>query len=194
MKDYIADWLKESAQTLQSTTACVFEIKQFAEAVTTCLGRGHKVLAFGNGGSASQADHFAGELIGRFRREREPMPALALNTSTNLLTAIGNDYGFETIFARQTQTLANNGDVAIGITTSGSSPNILKGLAAAKEQGATTILLTSQRAPSVPASVNIAVLVPCDDTAHIQEAHLAILHVVCEAAEMAITEKGTNKE
>lgn len=155
------------------------EILRLGDLVGTALESGGKLLIFGNGGSAADAQHIAAEFTGRYLTERRPLAALALTTDTSALTAIGNDYGVEHIFARQIQALGRKGDVALAISTSGRSPNIIAGLRAAAELGLTTVLLTSQKAPELDPPWELVLRVPSDSTPLIQECHLAIGHIVC---------------
>lgn len=143
-----------------------------------CLASGGKILAFGNGGSATQADHLVGELVGRFQFTRRPLAAVSLPSSPGAVTCIANDFGFEELFARQIEALARPGDVAVGFTTSGQSNNVLRGLAAARSAGIGTVALTGGSGlTSVPADHQI--VVPSTSTARIQEMHLVIIHVWC---------------
>jgi len=155
-------------------------IVDFATRLDAALRRGGKALVFGNGGSAADAQHFAAELTGRYARERAPLPAIALTTDTSALTAIGNDYGFAEIFARQVRALAAADDVAVGLTTSGRSENVLRALDAARERGALAVGLTGTPHASLAAHCDLVLAVPSDKTARIQEAHIVILHAVCE--------------
>jgi D-sedoheptulose 7-phosphate isomerase len=140
------------------------------------------VLVFGNGGSAADAQHFAAELLGRYEKERKAWPAIALTTDTSALTAIGNDYGFDRVFARQLEALGKKGDVAIGISTSGNSPNVLRALEAANDRGLITVALTGKggKAGSIAAH---HIAVNEDRTARVQEVHATVLHVICELVE-----------
>lgn len=156
-----------------------------ADLCLTAFGAGGKVLIFGNGGSAAESQHFATELSIRFARTRRALPALALTTDSSALTAAGNDLGFERIFARQVEALGRPGDVAIGISTSGASPNVLMGLRVAREQGLGTIAMTGAN-PGLLASCDIVLAVPEPVTARIQEAQLTQLHILCELIERAI--------
>jgi D-sedoheptulose 7-phosphate isomerase len=140
---------------------------------------GHKVLIFGNGGSAATAQHLAGELVGRYKVERSPLPALALTADSSVLTCIGNDYAFAEVFARQVQALTGPGDLVIGITTSGHSANVLRGLGAARLQGAHTLALTGQAGLAEPLADTV-LAAPSLVTARIQEEHDAIIHAWCE--------------
>ena len=157
-----------------------------AGAIASALRQGHAVFTFGNGGSAADAQHFAAELVGRYERHRKAWPAIALTTDTSALTAVSNDYGFEHVFARQLEALGREGDVAIGISTSGSSPNVLRGLEAAKERGLVTIALTGRGgAAGTIAAHHIAVQE--ERTSRVQEVHATVLHVMCELIEKELS-------
>ncbi|MBV9958357.1 MAG: D-sedoheptulose 7-phosphate isomerase [Acidobacteria bacterium] len=158
-------------------------IHQCAREITDALKRGQKVLIFGNGGSASDAQHIAAEFVGRYERERRAWPAIALTTDTSALTAISNDYGFEGVFARQVEALAQPGDVVIGISTSGNSPNVIAAIMAARKIGCRTIGLTGAKGKKLASLCDAAVLAPSARTARIQEAHIAIGHIWCELAD-----------
>jgi D-sedoheptulose 7-phosphate isomerase len=162
---------------------CAGPVVEAADIIQRSLRRGGKVLLFGNGGSASDAQHVAAELVGRFARERAPLPAIALTTDTSALTAIANDYGFEEVFARQVRALGRPGDVAVAISTSGNSPNVLRGAEAAREMGMTVVALTGAGGGALAAASDLCVNVPSDDTPRIQECHLTVEHVLCEAVE-----------
>ncbi|MFI4889130.1 MAG: SIS domain-containing protein [Steroidobacterales bacterium] len=169
--------------TEQSLPALKQQIQDTGAIIIDGLKRGRKVLAFGNGGSASQASHLAGELIGRYSRSRRPYPAIALVGDPGVLTCIANDFGYPALFERQVEALAQSGDLAIGFSTSGKSPNVLAGLAAARRQGAVTIALTGAAGLAAPEADHV-LAVPCTTTAHIQEVHLMILHLWCELLEL----------
>jgi D-sedoheptulose 7-phosphate isomerase len=154
-----------------------------AQALSDALRAGHKLLVFGNGGSASDAQHLAAELVGRFMKERAAMPALALTVDTSILTAIANDYSFRQVFVRQIEALGRPGDVAMGISTSGESPNVLAALQAAKTLGLKTIALTGRDGGAVGRAADIHVNVPDQNTARVQEVHRTLLHVMCEVIE-----------
>jgi D-sedoheptulose 7-phosphate isomerase len=154
-----------------------------AQALINSLRSGGKILVCGNGGSAADAQHFAAELIGRFEQERGSLPAIALTTDTSILTAVGNDYGFDSVFERQVKGLGRGGDVLIGISTSGNSPNVLRAVARARESGLTTIGLLGNDGGKIAPLVDIPVIVPHRVTARIQEAHIFILHYWAGAAE-----------
>ena len=154
-----------------------------AEAIVNALGRDGRVLVFGNGGSAAEAQHFAAELSGRFERDRRALAAVALTTDTSVLTAIGNDYGFDRVFARQVEALGRRGDVAVAISTSGASPNAVEGLRTAGGLGMTRIALTGRDGGALGRQADIHVNVPETGTARIQEAQLTLIHILCDLVE-----------
>ena len=158
-------------------------IAEAASRLGRALRAGGKILAFGNGGSAADAQHFAAELVGRYKRERAAWPAIALTTDTSALTAIGNDYGFDEVFARQVRGLAAQGDAVVALSTSGTSRNVLRALEAAGEAGAYRIALSGRDGGSMRSACELPIIVPSDDTARIQEAHITILHIMCELIE-----------
>ena len=168
---------------------CIASLQPASDAVTealiACIGRGGKILAFGNGGSATQASHLVEELIGRFKETRRALPAISLVGDAGVITCIANDFGYGALFERQVQGLAIRGDVVIGITTSGKSENVLRGLKAAKEKNATTIALCGKNGLR-GADADHIVAVPTDVGAHIQEVHLMLLHVWCTSIDAAI--------
>jgi len=141
------------------------------------------VLVFGNGGSASDAQHFAAEFVGRFQKERRAVAAIALTTDTSILTAIGNDYAFDRVFARQIEGLGESGDVAIGITTSGGSKNVVEALTMAKDRGLTTVAVTGRDGGDAGRIADVHLNVPDRSTARVQEVHRTLLHVICELVE-----------
>ena len=154
-----------------------------AQAISDALKAGNKLLVFGNGGSAADAQHVAAELVGRFQRERAAMAAIALSVDTSILTAVGNDYSFKQVFARQVEGLGRPGDVAMGISTSGESPNVVAALQAARAKGLKTIALTGRAGGSVGRAADVHVNVPDQNTQRVQEAHMTLLHVMCEVIE-----------
>ncbi|HEX3534268.1 MAG TPA: SIS domain-containing protein [Gemmatimonadaceae bacterium] len=156
-----------------------------AEALIACIGRGGKILAFGNGGSATQASHLVEELIGRFKDTRRALPAISLVGDAGVITCIANDFGYGALFERQVQGLATRGDAVVGITTSGKSENVLRGFKAAKEKNATTIALCGKNGLQ-GAEADHVVAVPSEVGAHVQEVHLMLLHVWCSAIDGAI--------
>lgn len=148
--------------------------------MATALKDGNKILLFGNGGSAADAQHIAAEIVGRFKKERRGLPAVALTTDTSVLTAVGNDYGFEAVFERQIEALCTPGDVAVGITTSGNSENVIRGLRKAHDLGATTVAFTGRNGGKVVDIVHYSFVVPSYETPRIQECHITLGHVLCE--------------
>ncbi len=165
---------------------CLDEIGVAAERIAAAATAGKKVLLFGNGGSAADALHIAAEFVGRYLVERQPLPALALNANISALTAIGNDYGFDQLFARQVEALGERGDVAIGLTTSGRSPNVAKGLDAARARGLTTIAMTGADPGPVGAAAELTIAIPSGETPRIQEGHMLAAHTICEWVEGAV--------
>ena len=159
------------------------KIAQVAQLMGRAFRAGHKVLLFGNGGSATDAAHIAAEFVGRYKRERAPLPAIALATDIAAITCIANDYGFEELFARQVRAHGQQGDVAVAISTSGNSPNVLKGVEAAKSLGMTTIGWTGGSGGKLAGMVEYAFVVPSTLTARIQESHITLGHVLCELIE-----------
>jgi D-sedoheptulose 7-phosphate isomerase len=147
------------------------------------LGAGHKLLVMGNGGSAADAQHFAAEIIGRFKLERPALPAMALTTDSSVLTAIGNDYGFDAVFSRQVEGLGRPGDVVFGISTSGNSPNVLAALSKARGIGCRTVALLGRDGGSIKTVADISIIVPSHDTPRIQEGHVTIIHIICDLLE-----------
>lgn len=155
-------------------------VARFAEQVRVAFEGEGRVLVFGNGGSAADAQHFAAEFTGHFDRDRRPLPALALTTDSSALTAIANDYSYTDVFSRQVSALAGPADVVVGISTSGDSPNVLAGLASARARGAFTVALTGGTGGGMREAVDLAIVVPATATARIQEMHILIIHMVSE--------------
>jgi len=162
---------------------CGENIVDAAMLIARCLRGGGKLLLFGNGGSAADAQHLAAEFVGRFRIERQALPAIALTTDSSILTAVGNDYGFDQIFARQVQALGRPGDVAIGISTSGNSPNVTSAITQAAKQELKTIGLAGKDGGSLVKCVDISITVASTNVAMIQECHITIGHILCELVE-----------
>jgi len=162
------------------------KILQVVELTKEVFLKGGKLLIFGNGGSAADAQHLAGELVNRFKMERRPLPAIALTTDTSVLTAISNDYDFSLVFAKQIQALGKEGDLALGISTSGRSPNVIEGLKTAKEMGLYTVGLSGGSGGEMTNYCDYLILVPSKDTPRIQEGHLLFLHLFSELLELAL--------
>ena len=172
----------------------MWNMQQYAEptskavdAIVRAIAAGGRIFFFGNGGSAAQAQHFAAELSGRFLLERAPWPALALSVDTSALTAIANDYGYEHVFARQLEALAKAGDVALGLTTSGSSANVVNALRAARKKNVTAIAFSGNGGGPVAEEAEIAIVGPSGPSWKVQEVHLALGHIMCELVELALT-------
>ena len=159
-----------------------------AELITASYESGGKVLIFGNGGSAADAQHFAAELVGRFQRDRPGMPAVALTADASIVTSVANDYGFERVFARQIEALGRAGDVAFAISTSGASRNVLAALTAARSGGLRTVALTGRDGGAVGAASEVHINVPHDSAARVQEVHRTLIHALCEIVEAAAEE------
>jgi D-sedoheptulose 7-phosphate isomerase len=164
-------------------------LAKVCELLVNAISQGNKILLFGNGGSAADAQHLAAELVGRFAFDRPALPALALSVNTSNLTAIGNDYGFDQVFSRQIEALAHPGDVAIGISTSGTSSNVLCALSTARKMGLHTVALTGNTGEKLKGSVDHCVCIPSNETARIQECHGLIGHILAELVERAMFNK-----
>jgi D-sedoheptulose 7-phosphate isomerase len=158
-----------------------------ATIIATALLDGHKVLVFGNGGSAADAQHFAGEMVGRFKMpNRAALPVIALTTDSTVLTCVANDFSYEEVFSRQVEAFAQQDDVVVGITTSGRSPNVLRALAVARERHAYTIALVGGDHGPAAQDADLALVVPATDTTRIQECHITLIHAICELVEMEV--------
>lgn len=180
--------IQESIQVKEAIVRNMIpEIAQAAAWIVESYRHGGKLVLFGNGGSAGDAQHIAAELVGRFERERRALPAIALTTNTSILTAIGNDYGYNKIFSRQVEAWVQPADIVIGISTSGNSPNVLEGIAAAKSKGAKTIGLTGEKGGKLASQTDLCLKVPSSSTARIQESHIMIGHLLCLLLEQQIT-------
>jgi len=186
--NFIKESLLESAELKRTVAETMADgIEKAIEAIRSDLKSGKKVLLMGNGGSAADAQHIAGELVGRFKKERKAIPAISLSTDTSILTAIGNDYGFEKVFERQIEALGNKGDVVIGISTSGNSENVYRAMKLAKKMGLTTIGLLGNDGGKIKNLSDIALVVPSKNTPRIQETHITIGHIICEGVERIIS-------
>ena len=179
--------IQESTKTVQNTINLIPELEQAIITMVKCISKRHKIVLFGNGGSAADAQHIAAELIGRFKLKRKSLPAIALTTDTSCITALSNDYSFDIIFSRQCESLVQKGDVVIGISTSGNSKNVLKGLQMAKKKGGITIGLLGSNGGSIRKLVDIPIIVKSSLTPRIKEAHRTIYHIVCEQVENALS-------
>jgi len=187
MRDRIKDILLQSIQVKEDLMRSRIEnIIDISTALIDCLKKGGKLLIFGNGGSASDSQHIAAELVGRFSKERAGLPAIALTVNTSVLTALANDYAYEIVFARQIEALGQKNDLVIGISTSGKAKNVAAGLRQAKKMGMKTVALTGGDGGELVKIADISLTVPSSVTARIQEAHITIGHIVCELAENAL--------
>lgn len=186
LKKIIHSQIAAHQRLLEESVGIIAEV---AETITDCLLSGRKVLLCGNGGSAADAQHVAAEIVGRFARERSALPAIALTTDTSIITAVGNDYGFDQVFSRQVEALAVKGDVVVGISTSGKSTNVINALEAARKISARTIGFTGNPGADIGGSCDICFSAPAETTARIQELHIAAWHAICELTEKVIVEK-----
>ncbi len=176
--------LAESCRVKESfSEELVSRIARLAETAATALASGHKLVFFGNGGSAADAQHLAAELVVRLRDDRPGLAAMALTTNTSVLTAAGNDYGFERIFARQVESMVSSGDILIALSTSGNSPNIVQGVAAGKKRGAFCAALTGETGGALAGQADLLLNVPSRDPQRIQESHITIGHILCSLIE-----------
>ena len=182
----IIDQIKASIRAKESLLNQVDVIQRIADFLTETLKRGGKILIAGNGGSAADAQHFASEILGRFKMERKALPAIALTTDTSVLTAIGNDYSFDRIFSRQVEGLGKQGDIFIGISTSGNSLNVIEALKKAKELGLKTVGFTGRDGGKMKELCDILLRVDSDNTPRIQESHIAVIHILCELVENSL--------
>ena len=195
-KDPIAAHLELSLAALERATqdaGLLAAARKIADVVIGALRAGNKLLIIGNGGSAADAQHIAAEIIGRYKQDRPASAAIALTTDTSALTAIGNDYGFEQVFARQVAGLGRRGDVLLALSTSGRSPNILAALRTARERGLATIGFTGSKGETLGALCDHLLVAPSDDTPVIQQIHLAVAHGICEAIEQALMREAQGK-
>jgi len=190
MRDAITTILAESIRIKQQAVETQIEaLAAAAEMLVTCMASGHKILIFGNGGSAADAQHIAAEFVNRFEIERRPLPAIALTTDTSIITSIGNDYAFEQIFSKQVQAIGKKDDVAWGISTSGNSPNVLAGLKAAREMELHCLGMSGQGG-ALPDVCDLALTVPTATTARVQETHILMGHMLCRIVDQTLFPQG----
>ncbi len=181
--DPVSPFRRSAEVKLQFAKKYRRRILEVGRLMSSALKRGNKILLFGNGGSAADAQHIAAEIVGRYGKERKGLPAVALTTDTSILTAVGNDYGFERIFERQIEALCRKGDVVIGITTSGNSENVVRALRLARNLGAVTVAFTGGSGGRVVEVAQYSFVVPSSETPRIQECHITLGHVLCEVIE-----------
>lgn len=194
IQEYLAGSILAKVRVLETLSP---QIEQAGAMVAASLAKGGQWLLFGNGGSAADCQHLAAEMTGRlYKLERQGLAAIALTTDSSALTCIGNDYSFEAVFSRQVEALGRKGDIALGISTSGGSPNVIKALAQAKRQGLTTLAFSGKGGGALAKSkaVDLCLTVPADFTAHVQECHIAMGHIVCFLVERALLRRGVIKE
>ena len=185
----VIESIKESIsakERLLASAETIATIARVSEVMIESLRAGHKLLLFGNGGSAADSQHIAAEFVGRFAFDRPALPALALSVNTSALTAIGNDYGFDQVFSRQIEALGDKGDVAIGISTSGNSPNVLQGLITARKLGLHTVAFTGGSGGKMMGAADYSICAPSKETPRIQECHILIGHVISLLVEQEI--------
>jgi D-sedoheptulose 7-phosphate isomerase len=187
MLDKIRGRIEESIQVKQGLlTRCLPEIERGTRMMVEAYQSGHKAVFFGNGGSASDAMHLTAELVGSYLKRRRALPAIALNTNVSTLTAISNDYGYDDMFSQQMDAFIQPGDVAVGLSTSGRSVNVLRGLQAARKLGAKTLGLLGRDGGTIAAECDVAIVIPSSATDRIQESHILIGHIFCEMVESAL--------
>ncbi|HVT97484.1 MAG TPA: D-sedoheptulose 7-phosphate isomerase [Acidobacteriaceae bacterium] len=174
---------------IESLRAQITVLERIAEELTRAVMSGNKVLWCGNGGSAADSQHLAAEFVGRFRRQRRGLASIALTTDTSVLTSIGNDYGYESVFSRQVEALCVEGDVLVGISTSGNSPNVCLALEKGRELGAFNIAMTGMGGGAMAALADATLCVPSKDTARVQEAHILCGHMLCDWVDQSVCER-----
>jgi D-sedoheptulose 7-phosphate isomerase len=185
----IEQLIHNSAENIQKSTTLSSDIQKSIESIIQCIKNGNKIVLFGNGGSAADAQHIAAELIGRFKLERKSFPAIALTTDTSILTSLGNDYSYDVVFSRQCESLVSKGDIVIGISTSGNSKNVIQGIKAAKQKGAITIGLLGNEGGILKEVTDISMIVNSSITSEIQEVHRVIYHIICKIVEKELAKK-----
>ena len=192
MKDIINQELFAHIKAAQQMNGLTDIISQAAEICIQSIQTGHKVLLLGNGGSAADAQHIAAEMVGRYGFDRPSLPSLALTTDTSALTAIGNDYGYDQVFSRQIEGMGQDGDLFIGISTSGNSVNIVKAFESAKNKNITTVALVGRDGGEMAKKADISIIVPSNSTPRIQESHILIGHIICDIIEKEIFSDGVS--
>lgn len=186
IKNYITKYLDESLKVAKIQNNLIDQIENITELILKSLKAGNKLLICGNGGSASDSQHFAAEFVGRFKNDKKPLAAIALTTDSSILTSIGNDYGFEYIFSKQVEALGKKDDVLIVISTSGSSPNIINALIEGKNKGLLTISFVGNNKESIESLSDIYITIPSEETGVVQQAHITLLQVIAGAVEYSL--------
>ena len=182
IRERIQDSIKVK-QSLLENSVLLNAVSDLADEIVRCIRNGGKLVLCGNGGSASDALHFAGEIVGRFQKERNPWPAVVLNADVATMTAIANDYSYDEVFSRQAEAHVTGKDIFIGISTSGNSKNVMKAVEVSRKKGAKTAALLGKDGGKIAPMVDYAVVVPCNTTARVQECHICLIHILCEIAE-----------
>ena len=185
----IQNKILDSSESIKKSIENIPEIIKIIESITKSLKKGNKIILFGNGGSAADAQHIAAELVGRFGYDRKSLPAISLTADTSVITSIGNDYSFEKIFSRQCESLVNKGDVVVGISTSGNSINVKNGLLVSKRKGAKTVGFLGRKGGHIKNIVDIPLIVNSNSTPRIQEVHRTTAHIICEMVEKNISRR-----
>jgi len=181
--DQIEKIMVESSNLILNSINLSEKIEESINEIIKCFKRGNKIIVFGNGGSAADAQHIVAEFIGRFQKERKSLPAISLTTDSSIITSLANDYSYDIVFSRQCESLVSKGDVVIGISTSGKSKNVEEGIKAAKKKGAITIGLLGGDGGTIKNTVDISIVVLSTNTARIQEVHRVIYHIICDVVE-----------
>ena len=189
MKSEIEQLINNSAEIIKKTSSLSGEIQKVINEIIRCLKNGNKVIIFGNGGSAADAQHIAAEFIGRFELERKSLAAIALTTDTSVITSLSNDYDYDVVFSRQCESLVSKGDVVIGISTSGNSKNVYEGIKTSKNKGASIITLLGNKGGKIKELSDISIIVDSSITSQIQEAHRVIYHIICKIVEKQLSKK-----
>lgn len=190
MRERIKDVLLESIQVKEEILRNqISQIVAITQLIVDCLKKNGKLIVFGNGGSASDSQHIAAELVGRFKRDRSALAGIALTTNTSIITSLANDYGYDVVFSRQIEALGQKNDVVLGISTSGKAKNVLMGLRQAKKMGIKTVALSGGDGGDIAKVADVSLLVPSSVTARIQEAHITIAHIICEIIEQELCQE-----
>ena len=183
INNQIKKTITESSNLILNSISLSGKIEESINEIIKCFKRGNKVIIFGNGGSAADAQHIVAEFIGRFQKERKSLPAISLTTDSSIITSLANDYSYDIVFSRQCESLVSKGDIVIGISTSGKSKNVEEGIKTAKKKGAITIGLLGGDGGTIKNIVDISIVVPSTNTARIQEVHRVIYHIICDVVE-----------
>lgn len=189
MPDHVNDVIEDSIQTKKRLMQQSQTIWELSLLISSCINDGGKVFFFGNGGSAADAQHISAELVGKYQEKRKGLPSIAFTANTSILTAIGNDFGYDFVFERQVESMVTPNDTVVGISTSGNSPNVTNGILAAKKIGAKTVGLTGETGGKLSQMADITLRVPSQNTQRIQECHIMVCHIICD-----IVEKNLNKK